>query len=73
MLRETKNCSCCNRKLQIAGRNPDSASFDRVDNRKGYTAGNVVIVCHECNTKKGNLTLSDIEMIEAYIKRYINV
>jgi len=31
---------------------PESPTIDRIDNSRGYTANNIMVVCHECNTSK---------------------
>tara|TARA_R110001592_G_C12810077_1_gene717903 strand:- start:27 stop:272 length:246 start_codon:yes stop_codon:yes gene_type:complete len=39
-------CHYCDADVEATG-------LDRKDSGKGYTPGNVVPSCHECNTKKG--------------------
>lgn len=44
-------------------------SFDRIDNDKGYVDGNVVACTKEFNSKKANLTVSDIVLMYNALKR----
>lgn len=43
------------------GKNPDSPSFDRIDNAEGYVSGNVQLVCWAYNDLKN--TLSDAALL----------
>ena len=40
-----------------------SPSLDRMDNTKGYTEDNVEVVCHRCNTIKGDGTALELRRI----------
>ncbi len=40
---------------------PNTASIERVDNTKGYIAGNVVFVCWKANRAKNNMTLRQFQ------------
>lgn len=42
---------------------PYQRTFDRIDNRKGYLIGNVVVCTKEFNNKKANLTIDDIKLL----------
>lgn len=72
----TDFCQMCNRRIYYAGedsnrkgRQPDSASFDRIDTSKAYTIGNVGIICDQCNGFKGRGTLEELlEDLNAYLK-----
>ena len=44
----------------------NSPSIDRVDNSKGYTPDNVRIISTFANTRKGSLTLDQIERLYLY-------
>jgi hypothetical protein len=73
-----KTCQCCGKALTLeyeerASReyrsNPNSPSIDRVNNNEGYSKDNIAVICWECNYRKTDLTLSDLIMLEAYIRR----
>lgn len=77
LFRETTHCQCCGRELCLAFNercersyhaNYLSPSIDRVDNNKGYVRSNMAIICWECNHRKTDLTLEDLEMFISYIK-----
>lgn len=66
-------CDCCGRTLNhSAGRNKalDNPSLDRVNNALGYIKGNVAVICWNCNQRKTDLTLEDLQRLIRYIKRY---
>lgn len=78
LFRTTTHCQCCGKNLCLEYKeresrayrsNPDSPSVDRVNNQKGYTRSNIAIICWECNFRKTDLTIDDIEMMLAYIKK----
>jgi 5-methylcytosine-specific restriction endonuclease McrA len=48
------HCPCCGTVLKPAGDMKNSPSVDRLDNTKSYEKDNIWIICHSCNTKKGN-------------------
>jgi len=48
-----------------------SPSIDRKDNNKGYTRDNIWIISHRANTAKGNLTLSELEILLSNIQRVL--
>jgi hypothetical protein len=53
-------CACCHATLDYStgkGRGQRSPSLDRVDNAKGYTVGNVAVICDRCNNIKGTATV----------------
>lgn len=79
LFEQATKCECCGKVLHLTyqprdGRrfrtNPDAPSIDRVDNRKGYTRDNIAVICWECNFRKTNLTIDDMEMFIRYIRRY---
>lgn len=42
---------------------PNLPSLDRIDNTKGYTRGNVWVISWKANRHKGDLTLTELEMM----------
>lgn len=79
LFRTVTHCQCCGKELCLqyeerATRkyrsNPNSPSVDRVNNHKGYTKSNIAIICWECNYRKTDLSIEDLEMMIAYIKKY---
>jgi hypothetical protein len=49
------HCPCCQSVLVPQGKQDNSPSVDRLDNSKGYEKENIWIICHSCNTRKGNI------------------
>lgn len=54
--------------LTAGRRGPNSYSIDRVDNSRGYTKDNVRVISFLANTRKGDLTLEQVENLLAYMK-----
>ena len=66
-------CACCHIDLDYTcgnGKLQTGPSVDQIDPTKGYTVGNVAILCSRCNTRKGALTAEEhrrfAEFIEAH-------
>lgn len=68
------NCACCGVELDYvtndvsksdSGRTP---SFDRVDNKDGYTLKNVEVVCYYCNWLKSSASYAELKRIIAYME-----
>jgi len=51
------------------GGRPNSASLDRLDNKRGYVPGNAVIVSHWVNTRKGDATPEQLQRIAEFYSR----
>lgn len=77
LFRNTSRCQCCGKTLCLEYEartsrgyrsNPNSPSVDRVNNNRGYTRYNIAIICWECNFRKTDLTVLDLEMMLAYVK-----
>lgn len=49
-------------------RGPNSFSIDRVDNTKGYITGNVRVISFLANSRKGDMTIEQIEKLYKYVK-----
>ena len=68
------HCGCCNHKLDYScgrgtGRNADrSPSFDRRNNRAGYTLANTFVVCYRCNRIKSDATWQELKLILRYAR-----
>jgi len=50
-------------------KNPNKASFDKLDPLLGYVPGNVFVISLRANRLKNNSTIGEIENILAYMKR----
>lgn len=48
---------------------PSSPSLDRINPRRGYVPGNVIVVSWRCNELKKNATLSEMERVAAFYQR----
>jgi len=56
-------CYYCGKKSEIG--------FDRIDNSKGHTIGNVVLACNICNMTRGNrFTVEQMKKIGELIKTF---
>jgi hypothetical protein len=49
-----------------------STSLDRIDNNKGYTLGNIVFCCQNCNFIKGKSDLDDLFTFVSDVTRELN-
>lgn len=48
----------CGRVMNLIGeRMANTATVDRIDNNRGYESGNVQVICHQCNSDKGALSI----------------
>lgn len=61
-------CSCCNilfdyKSLLNGTKNGASPSADRINNDKGYTKDNVVIICWRCNNLKRDTSIKELETV----------
>ena len=57
---------------QARGKGPryGSPTLDRIDNSKGYVAGNVEVISYRMNALKRDLTLREMELVgKAYLER----
>ena len=62
-------CGCCGTALKLGGFDKfTSPSVERVDNDKGYTPANVVIICWGCNKTRGDRSVP--EYVEFLHDRY---
>lgn len=74
-----RDCQCCGKNLVLNFipttdrkfiTNFSSPSIDRVDNSKGYSKNNIGIICWQCNQRKTDLALKDLDMFRRYIEKY---
>jgi hypothetical protein len=70
------NCVCCLATLEYVytgTKKPHrrAPSLDRVDNAKGYSVGNVRVICWRCNAIKSDATLDEIEAVAAYMRVHL--
>jgi hypothetical protein len=66
-------CVCCGAAFDYSldkGHNNASASFDRVDNTRGYVEGNLAVICRRCNRIKADATADELSLIAAYIRAH---
>lgn len=54
--------------MSVGGRSDGSPSIDRIDTRKGYIPGNVLIVSWRANRLKSDATLGEMRAIVAYME-----
>lgn len=59
-------------KFNSVGWNFDSYTMDRVDNTKGYTTDNVVIMSHKANMMKSSGTLADCVALGRWAESQLN-
>lgn len=68
----TEACPCCGEAFLIGaptGRAvPRAPSLDRKIPEKGYVPGNVVVICHRCNTLKRDGTLAEFEALTNWLR-----
>lgn len=64
-------CPCCSENFSFDNLSSRatrrSPSIDRINNDVGYVAGNVAIICYQCNSLKNNGTAQDFRNIIRYI------
>lgn len=71
-------CQCCQKTINYAskdlqrGFNADSPSFDRLDSKLAYVRDNVRIICMACNSAKNDSTIAQLELVLAYMKKYLS-
>ena len=79
LFRNTTHCQCCGKELQLGYEprsnnkyrsNPSAPSVDRVNNLKGYSRNNIAVICWECNYRKTDLSIEDIERLSFYVRKY---
>ncbi len=49
---------------------PSSPTIDRIDNTRGYTKDNVLVVSHRANSIKSDATLDELEAIVSFYRHY---
>jgi hypothetical protein len=55
---------------QSSGRaGPASPSLDRIDSRKGYTPGNVVVISWRANELKKNATPDELDRVASFLRQ----
>lgn len=72
ILNKNKFCPCCGREFDVTYkkngmRKDTSPSVDKVIPSKGYTAGNVAIICWRCNRIKCDATAEELYKIADWV------
>lgn len=73
-LRESPRCCCCGRPFSWSP--PDGGideavpTLDRIHSSRGYTPGNVAVVCYRCNRLKSDGTIRDFDAVSRYLREY---
>lgn len=49
---------------------PDSPTIDRIDNSKGYTKENILVVSHKANTIKNNATIDELFKVARFYEQF---
>lgn len=73
LIPEDMRCPCCKLKMIARverGKHPHSITLDRVDNDKGYVAGNLAVICSTCNSRKKDMSVHDLRLILRYIESH---
>ena len=47
---------------------PDRATIDRLDGRRGYVKGNVRVICYRANSLKSNATVKELRAVLRYME-----
>lgn len=65
------HCPMLNTELVYGGRGfmPESASIDRIDNKKGYVYGNIQVLSRRANTIKNNLMKDEYKAVSDYFAK----
>ena len=67
-----KSCPFLGVELRLGqglGPKPYSPTLDRIDPKKGYVPGNVIVICHRANSIKNNATADEIEKVANWLQR----
>jgi hypothetical protein len=66
-----ERCPLLGLMLHVSGGKPkpDSPSLDRVFNAYGYVRGNVIVISHQANVRKGNLSSSELRVMAKNLAR----
>lgn len=70
-LLNTKRCYFSKEILSRIPNEPNQLTFDRIDNKKGYTDDNVVVCSYKINKLKSNLTIDEIKMLHFGINKFL--
>jgi len=66
-----KRCPVFNIPL-IHGGGPNAPTIDRIDNTKGYTKQNIIIVSAKANNFKSYATIEEIKQLAAFYEQLIS-
>lgn len=65
-----EKCPVFGRKLDLTRKGPWSPSLDRIEPKKGYVRGNVIVVSWRANQLKGDATINELQTLANF---YSNV
>ena len=63
-----KFCPYTGRQLTATGQ--DKKTVERIDSSLGYTDDNVIVISHQANMAKGNLSYKEVKKMYQFLKRY---
>ena len=63
-----KFCPYTGRQLTATGQ--DKKTVERIDSSLGYTDDNVIVISHQANMAKGNLSYKEVKKMYQFLKRH---
>lgn len=74
-IKSTPNCPCCGISIDYGFKangapNNASPSIDRINKDKGYTIGNIALICWRCNNLKRDATAAELEAIARWMRSH---
>ena len=69
LVHETKTCPVFGFELEHGSNRWNSPSIDRIDNSKGYTLDNVMVISQKANVAKGSMTPEELIMFADWVQK----
>jgi hypothetical protein len=69
LIHETEFCPVFGFKLEYGSGSWNSPSIDRVDNSKGYSLDNVIVISTKANIAKGAMSKEELKMFASWINK----